>query len=374
MREFSCPFRVGFVGGAISSAVGYTHFNASRMDGHFTLVSGCFSRNQTENVNSGQLYGIPSEQIYSTWIDLIAAEKSNLDALIILTPIPSHKEIVVAALKSGLPVICEKALALSSEECDEIQKVLIETKGYLAVTLNYSGYPMVRQLREMVTEGCLGALQQIIIEMPQESFLRSESQPQAWRQRDYNIPTVSLDLGVHVHHLISFITSGKRPIKVTADQANYGKLPGIVDTVYGIAQYEDDLRVQMWWGKTALGHRNGLRIRVFGTKGGAEWTQMNPEFLYFSDNTGHCYTLDRACNEAKLAQSLRYNRFKAGHPSGFIEAFANLYTDIADDIAVFKSNSDLVNSFVYGVEHSKEGLAFMEAINLSANQSKWVSI
>jgi predicted dehydrogenase len=210
--------------------------------------------------------------------------------------------------------------------------------------------------------------------MPQEGFLRVNANPQDWRRKDYAVPTVSLDLGVHVHHLVDFLSGGLKPISLVGEQASYGQLSGIVDNVYCLARYENDLRVQAWWGKTALGHRNGLRVRVYGEKASAEWYQMDPEVLRWADNDGHHYLLDRGSGEAKTAQEPRYNRFKAGHPSGFIEAFANLYADFAQEIRGVGRAETIKNPYVYGAEHAREGMRVMEAISESAKRQSWVSL
>lgn len=374
VSAYLSPLNIGFIGGSLNSAVGYTHFNASRLDGQFRVVCGCFSRHIDQNERTASAYGIPQDRIYANWQLLLEKEKSNLDAIVVLTPTPSHAEIVIAALDAGYPVICEKSLGVSSEECGVIQSVLHQTRGFLAVTYNYSGYPMIRELRGMIDEGRLGRIQQIQIEMPQEGFQRQAANPQAWRCQDYSVPTVSLDLGVHVHHLVSFLTNGRKPLKVLGEHASYGKITGIVDNVYCLTRYEDDLRVQAWWGKTALGYRNGLRIRVFGSKASAEWYQMEPEDLRWSDDDGHHYMFDRGSTEAGVAKQLRYNRFKAGHPSGFIEAFANLYMDIADNLRAHKNGVPLVNPFVYGAAHSEDGLLFLEAVKASAINEIWISL
>jgi predicted dehydrogenase len=231
---------------------------------------------------------------------------------------------------------------------------------------------MVRELRRMISEGRFGSLQQIQIEMPQEGFLRVNANPQDWRRKDYAVPTVSLDLGVHVHHLVDFLSGGLKPISLVGEQASYGQLPGIVDNVYCIARYENDLRVQAWWGKTALGHRNGLRVRVYGEKASAEWYQMDPEVLRWADNDGHHYLLDRGSGEAKTAQEPRYNRFKPGHPSGFIEAFANLYADVASDIRQFQRIGRSTSPYVCGVENAPEGIRIMDLISVSSRTRSWV--
>lgn len=368
------PLRIAFIGGAINSAVGYTHFNASRLDGHFRVEAGCFSRNAKHNELTAQTYGVAADRIYDNWQQLFDAEKSNLDAVVILTPTPSHAEIAVAALAAGYPVICEKALGTSSEECRLIDAAVSQNNGYLAVTYNYSGYPMVRELQTMISEGRFGKIQQIHIEMPQEGFLRLGANPQDWRRNDALVPTVSLDLGVHIHHLVDFLTGGNKPQKVVGDQSSYGQFNGLIDNVYCLAQYQDELRVQAWWGKTALGQRNGLRIRVFGSVASAEWYQMQPEDLRWADNDGHYYVLDRGSSEAKTAQEPRYNRFKAGHPSGFIEAFANLYADIADDLRSFKKSKTRSNKYVHGTVVAEEGIRFLEKVSESAQVGSWINI
>jgi predicted dehydrogenase len=161
---------------------------------------------------------------------------------------------------------------------------------------------------------------------------------------------------------------------LVGEQASYGQLPGIIDNVYCIARYEQDVRVQAWWGKTALGHRNGLRVRVFGEKASAEWYQMNPEVLSWADNDGHHHLLDRGSGEAKTAQEPRYNRFKAGHPTGFVEAFANLYADFAEEIHGVIQRKRVCNPYVYGAEHSADGMRMMEAISISAKNQSWLPL
>jgi predicted dehydrogenase len=368
------PIELGFIGGSLSSAVGYTHFNASRLDGRFKVAAGCFSRDSELNSKTGRAFGLDNQRVYTNWQALLEAERGRLGALVVLTPTPSHLDVVLSALDLGYAVICEKALGTSSDECTRISSAVNQKGGYLAVTYNYSGYPMVRELRRMIGDGRFGLIQQIQVEMPQESFARLNAKPQAWRCRDYSVPTVSLDLGVHVHHLVHFLSGGLKPLSVVADQASYGALASVVDNVYCIARYEQDMRVQAWWGKTALGHRNGLRIRVYGEHASAEWFQMDPEVLRWADNVGHHYLLDRGSSEAIVAQEVRYNRFKAGHPSGFIEAFANLYVDFAEELAALRLGQRISSAYVFGANHASDGLRLMEAINKSSRLNTWVAL
>ena len=161
---------------------------------------------------------------------------------------------------------------------------------------------------------------------------------------------------------------------MVGDQGTYGHFSEIVDNVYCLAHYEDNIRVQSWYGKTALGNRNGLRIRVMGSLASAEWFQMQPEDLQLNQADGRRVLIDRGSDEADVARQLRYNRFKAGHPSGFIEAFANLYADIAACLRQVKSGGAASSAFVYGARESEEGLRFLEAISRSAHTRKWEAV
>lgn len=359
----SKELKVAFIGGGINSAVGQAHKIALQMDGNFELVAGCFSRDAETNFRTAEAWGVDSKRVYETYNELLSLEKGRLDAVLVLTPTPSHKEIVVECLMSGFLVVCEKSLAMSVREAEEIKACMDRYKGKLVVTYNYSGYPMLRELRERIRRGQLGKLEQILIEMPQEGFSRLNNQgaphiPQSWRLKDHSIPTLSLDLGVHLHQIINFL-SQEKPLEVIGFQSHFGNFKEVVDNVHCLASYTNGLVCNIWYGKTAFGYRNGLRIRVFGTEGAAEWLQMTPERLVFSDNKGRQFILDRASSDNIVANEKRYNRFKVGHPAGFIEAFANYYHDVADFIR--SSGADTGN--VFGLELALEGLEMLERLH-----------
>ena len=368
--------KLGIIGGALDSAVGRCHHIAAQMDGRFRIVAGCFSPNSGNNLATAMALDVPEARTYNDWRNFIQAERSQIDAVLLLTPTPMHAEMAVAALELKVPVISEKPMCVSSAEASTILAARDKNDGFVAVTYNYTGYPMVRELRGMIREGRLGRLTHVSAEMPQEGFLTlvgidsSKPIPQAWRLKDHFIPMVSLDLGVHLHHLIWFLT-GECPLEVTAMQQSQGHFEGLVDNIQCLARYTRDLPVQMWYGKTALGYANGLRIRIFGMEGSAEWVQMNPEFLVLNDNCGNSSVTSRSASGLKICNQERYTRFKAGHPSGFIEAFANYYYDIADWLLEFRSGKKSSHEMVAGLEIAKEGLIMMESISSSSLQKTW---
>lgn len=371
------PYEIAFIGGGVNSAIGEVHKAACQMDGRFKLVAGAFSTHHDVNCETAEVWGVEPARVYDDYRQMLESEKGKLDAVVVLAPTDAHKKIVTDALRAGFSVICEKSLATSVAEGERIASAVAETGGFFCTTYNYTGYPMIRELKQLIKDGCLGRIQQVQMEMPQEGFLRLGSdgtppKPQAWRLKDTVIPKISLDLGSHLHNMMHFLT-GETPIRIVADEATFGLFPQIVDNVGALVQYTSGVRAQIWFSKTALGNRNGLRIRVFGSKGSAEWFQLEPETLKTCDLFGNVHLRDRTGN-VKIANLQRYNRFKAGHPAGFIEAFANYYHDIADCLKQFRETGRFESEYVCDVKTSLEGLAMMEAAAVSAQSQKWETV
>lgn len=373
------PLSIAFIGGGTNSAVGRAHKTAIELDNKFVLKAGCFSQYPDINMDTAAVYRVAEERVYASIDDLITAEHDRVDAVVVLTPTPLHKDNVISCLNAGLPVICEKALALSSAEAQEIDTVLASNNGFLSVTYNYSGYPMLRELREMIASQQLGDIQQVHVEMPQEGFAKRDfsgkpTLPQEWRMEDRVLPMLSLDLGVHVHHLIRFLTQ-ERPLELVAAQNSFGAFGAVVDNSVCLIKYSNNIISNVWYSKSALGYRNGLRVRIFGSKGSAEWYQFEPEYLRVSDGHGKLSILDRSNYEMRAASLERYSRFKPGHPAGFVEAFANLYSDIADALKQYKvGNKVEFGGYVAGIDEAAEGLQMLEAVERSVKESKWVGV
>ncbi len=374
----SVPLKLGFIGGGINSAIGPAHFTSSMLDGRFAVTSGCFSRDERINQETAQRWNIDPKACFTNWQEYLVTAESSIDALCILTPIPDHCDMLIAALDRGIPVICEKALVSNTQEASKMRTRYGDSPYFLAVTYNYSGYPAVRLLRELVENGKLGTIQQVHLEMPLENYTRipvgqdEPARPQPWRQSDGVIPTLLLDLGVHLHHLLSFIT-GASAQKVMAQLNHFSTQPDIIDDARIWLECSDGLQANLWMSKTALGNRNGMRVRVFGDKGSAAWYQFNPEVLELTDVNGIRSEMDRGVENDILATPY-YNRFKAGHPSGYIEAFSNLYWDIADALHSYKATRQMNHPYVFGLDHSIDGLATLEAA-VEAHQNRcWVDV
>jgi predicted dehydrogenase len=370
--------QLGFIGGGLSSSIGPSHFSASRLDGRWQLVAGFFSHRKETSVATAKAWHISEDRVYESWKDFIESEKGKLDAVVVLAPTPDHLEIVLELVKNNVPVICEKPLVASLEEARHIQKTLTSAPGFLAVTYNYSGYPIVRELKERVANGELGQIVNLQFEMPQEGFMRLDAatgqlmKPQGWRLNDGVIPTICLDLGVHLHHLAHFIT-GKKVLKTAAKFSNNSTHQGLIDDIMMWLEFEGGMKGSFWMSKAALGHRNGLKLRVYGIKASAEWLQSEPEEMLLSYWDGTRVKLDRA-SATILCGEPRYNRYRAGHPSGFIEAFANLYGDIADALLAYRDSGQQETPYVFGLDHSMQGLELFTAAVEANNSGRWVDL
>ncbi|MFW6170794.1 MAG: Gfo/Idh/MocA family protein [Planctomycetota bacterium] len=373
----SQPLSLGFIGGSIDSAVGYTHLVSSTLDNRWSVPAGCFSTDPATNHQTARRYGVGSDRVYSSWPEMLVEERDRLDAVAVMTPTPSHGNIVKACLRAGYAVICEKALATHKSEAVAIAGIRDRTHGFLAVVYNYSGYPMVRELRRRIARGDLGKMLHFHVEMPQEGHIRTEvdgkrPKPQGWRLIDGCIPTVYLDLGVHLHQLSHYLLR-ESPLEVIADQESFGWFPEVIDNVQCLCRYSTGIQGHYWFGKSAIGHRNGLRLRVYGSQGSAEWCQAYPEDLILCYSNGRKEILDRA-SSVSVASARRYNRFKPGHPDGFIEAFANLYHDIADCLRDHQADKQWSSDEVFGVDLAIEGLSFFEAMVDSIRTRSWQSV
>lgn len=307
------------------------------MDGCFRLVGGCFSPDSIENQATAERWGVDPSRVYRDVSELIQAERGGDIAVAVLTPVFSHAPITTALLQGGFDIVSEKPLVADVSEAECLQSEARHSRSRLLVTFNYTGYPMIRELRARLERGDFGTVRQVRLTMQQESYVRRNQDgqpilPQPWRREDREIPTVSLDLGMHVVHLQHFLVP-QVPKTVSSRMSSFGQIGEVIDDVDIMYECDKGLFVHGWWSKAAAGHTNGLSVEVFGTEGSARWVQLDPEVLRLRSVSGVESLIHRGTLGNLLAGQPRFNRFKAGHPDGFIEAFANTYSDIATEFS-----------------------------------------
>jgi predicted dehydrogenase len=352
---------IGFLGGGITSAVGRAHKSAIAIDGQFDLVGGVFSRHEDTNKESATAYGLDERKAFESIDELIS--ETQLDLLAIITPSPVHKLGILRAAERKISVICEKPLVSSLSDWREVSDNWPKDK-HLFVVYNYTGYPMVREARSIIESRILGEPLQVIVEMPNDGFVRPpriagvQKPPQSWRLTDPIIPQAALDLATHAIQLVRFVTQ-EEVASAKANWANHTQFTGIKDTLQVIGTLTSSASFSIWTTKSAHGYRNGLNIRVLCERGSLKWTQTDPEHLTITDADRFNGVLDRS-NSTGEGYNPRYDRFKVGHPSGFIEALANYYGSVYEalthEVQVTQATS------VFGLNDSFEELSILEAL------------
>ena len=335
------PLKLVFLGGGVNSAIGRMHFISSQLDRKFEVVGGMFSRDRLIQESTESYYKI-NNPIHFGNLENFADKSDQFDAVVILTPTPLHYEAIEFMVKENIPIICEKAFVSNFNESKKVLDLLGSKPVKNLVTFNYTGFPMVRLMQHMVINGEIGKPVNIRIAMPQEGFVKINyttgkvNLPQPWRRKDGEVPTVLLDLAVHCLHLGSFITN-QNPSEVFARFKHHSQVESVIDDVEVLAEYPSEMLGSFWFTKSALGKQNGLSVEIYGTEGSLTWVQEFPNSLTFADKYGDIRVLKFGQN-LPIINEARYERFKPGHPSGFTEAFANLYWDASTYLMGESSN------------------------------------
>jgi predicted dehydrogenase len=374
--------RVGVVGGGEGSLIGQTHRIAMRFDDRYEIVAGVLSGDPVRSVRQGQALGVGRP--YGSLSEMIAGEKTiedGADVIAIMTPNDSHVSASVAALDAGYHVICDKPVANNLADARELAARVHASKKRFLVTYNYTGYPMVRQAREMIAANEIGEPHLVEVRYAQGNLSSPVEKAELSRQLKWRLdPTrggvnnLLLDIGTHAHHLATYVT-GRPYQSVYADVG--AALPGrsFDDTAMILGRLSGGLRIAMSVTKAATGAPQVFGIEVYGDKGGVRWEQGTPNALSVTRPDGPLETYGRATVGLKpLAQ--RSVRLPFNHPEGFREGFANIYADFADVIAAEMAGvAPPPQILAYpGIDDGVAGLAWVEACLRSSRDRAWVDI
>ncbi len=374
--------RLAVIGGGPGSFIGAMHRQAARLDDRYELVTGILSSDPARSKKAGLEIGIHPDRIYNSVDEMLRAEaarQDGADVVAIMTPNDSHYEYAVAALEQGFDVICDKPMTNTLQEAESLHKKVQETGLVFCLTHNYTGYPMVRQAKAMVEDGQLGIVRLIQVEYVQggkadeSKVIPADAIPWRYDPVRGGPSLVMGDIGTHAHNLTRFIT-GMEVAEVSAEAGTI--VPGrmIHDFAGALLRFENGARGSFWVTQAAAGVENCLRIRVSGTKGSLEWMQEIPQSLTFKPLHGPAQT--RTPNgPGTLPFAARSSRIVAGHPEGFHEGFANIYSDAAEAIAARRSGKD-ANPLALQFPNSRDGLMgvrFVNSVIESSNSNgKWV--
>lgn len=371
------------LGGGEGAFIGAVHRIAARLDDRYELVAAALSSHAERAASSAAAIHLPAERSYADWRELIRAEAARPDGaevVAIVTPNHLHAPMASAALQAGLHVICDKPLAVSLAEGEELARLAKAHDRVFALTHPYAGYPMVRHARQLVASGALGAIRLVQAEYQQDWLSRPEEQTgnkqAAWRADPQQAgPAGCLgDIGTHAYQLACFVT-GMAPSELAAELTSF--VPGRVldDHVQMMLRYANGARGLLWASQVAAGCENALRLRVFGTEASIAFDQEHPNELWFTPLGGAAQKLTRG--RADSAAARHAMRVPAGHPEGYLEAFAQVYSDAAELIhaRIEGRAADALALDVATVEEGVAGHRFIEAV-LQSNRldGRWVGL
>jgi predicted dehydrogenase len=374
--------RLGMVGGGPGAFIGAVHRLAARMDDHYELVAAALSSDPEKTISAARDLNIPRP--YRTFQEMAAAESKRgdgIEVVAIVTPNNVHYAPAKAFLEAGIHVICDKPITTTVEDALDLAKIVKRTGLVFGLTHNYTGTPMVRQAREMVQAGELGPIRLIQVEYVQDWLstpLERTGQKQAeWRTDPARSgPAGSLgDIGTHAFNLACFVT-GLTLEQVSADVSTF--VPGrrLDDNVHVMLRFNHGAKGGLWATQVAVGNENNLHLRVYGEKAGVEWRQEDPNVLIFTPlgQQRRIMTRGGPGTGKAVAHAIRV---PSGHPEGYLEAFAQLYSDLAEQItAKIENRAPNPDSLlVPGVQDGVDEMKFMNAVLESSRKgSAWTAV
>ena len=373
--------RIGMVGGGKDAFIGGVHRIALRLDGHYELVAGSFSSNFVNSKETGEKIGIARDRIYKTYQEMAEKEASRSDGIDVVSIVtPNHLHVPVAKIFAdvGINIICDKPLALTSEEAIELKNIIENKKLIFALTHNYTGYPMIRHARSLIQKGDLGSIRVIQAEYPQD-WLTTKVEDSGLKQAEWRTdPNRSGrggcigDIGTHAFNLIRFV-SGLEVEELSSDIHTFVKGRLLDDNAQIMLRFKGNAKGSIWSSQVAVGNENNLKIRIYGEYAGIEWKQEDPNYLYFTKFGLPTQKITRGGSGAS-DEANQVTRIPPGHPEGYLEGFANIYSDVSRELFAKINNQNYDNSknCYPTINDGIEGMKFIEAVlDSSKNNSKW---
>ncbi|MEH6520858.1 Gfo/Idh/MocA family protein [Sulfitobacter sp.] len=375
------PIRLGMVGGGNDAFIGGVHRIASRIDGRFELVAGALSSTAEKSKASGAALGLDADRCYGDFAEMAKREarlKNGIEAVAIVTPNHVHYPSAREFLKRSIHVICDKPLTSTLADAKKLVAAAEKSDAHFILTHNYTGYPMVRQARAMVAEGALGKIRVVQAEYPQDWLttpLESEGLKQAeWRTDPARSGAGGCvgDIGTHAYNLAGFV-SGLTLESLAADLTSFVEGRRLDDNVHVMLRYIGGAKGMLWSSQVAPGNENALKLRVYGEKGGLEWSQEDPNYLWFTPH-GEPKRLLTRNGAGAHGVNQAVSRIPPGHPEGYLEGFANIYNEAADLITAAR-DGNTIEHMLPTVHDGLDGVTFIDAcVRSSARNAAWVKV
>jgi predicted dehydrogenase len=371
------------VGGGEGAFIGAVHRIASRIDDHYVFVAGALSATPEKARRSGEALGLDPDRNYPDYETMAREEAKRpdgIEAVAIVTPNHLHAGPTYAFLKAGVHVICDKPLTVSLAEARRMKAAVDKSGLVFALTHNYTGYPLVRRMQEMVRGGELGEIRLVQVEYPQ-GWLSTSVETTGHRGAEWRTDPARSgaggalgDIGTHAFNLADYVT-GLDVSELSADLSSFGAGRKLDDNVQVMLRYASGARGALWASQVAAGEENELRLRVYGTKGGVNWVQSNPNVLLWTPLGKSTRIVTRGGPDAAGAAE-RVTRVPAGHPEGYLEGFATIYSEVALAIEAARAGRKPPKGANFPtIDDGVKGLAFIEAaVKSSKANAKWVKV
>jgi predicted dehydrogenase len=376
LRHTGGRIRLGMVGGGEGAFIGAVHRIATRIDDHYQLVAGALSSTPEKALRSGRALGLDPKRIYSDYAEMARRERNlpdGIEAVSIVTPNHLHAPVATAFIKAGIHVICDKPLTTTLAEAIELRTLVKKSGLVFVLTHNYTGYAMVRQAREMIQGGELGEIRIVQIEYPQD-WLTESLESTGHKQADWRTDPARSgaggcvgDIGTHAYNLADFVT-GIPVTEILAELTSFVPKRRLDDNAQILLRYATGARGSLWASQVAPGNENNLKLRVYGSKGGLEWHQEQPNQLYWSPFGEPTRRLSRGGAGVGVTAT-RVSRIPAGHPEGYLEGFATIYTEAAAAIRAARHGKRPVNAVMFPtIDDGVKGVAFIAAAVTSSRR------
>ena len=382
-EKFTGRIRLGMVGGGQGAFIGAVHRIAARLDDRYEFVAGALSSDAERAKASGIELGLRDDRSYGSYEEMAQREaglEDGIEAVAIVTPNHMHFPVAKAFLQRGIHVICDKPLTTTLRDAKKLAELVEKSGKVFALTHNYTGYPMMRQAREMVAKGELGDIRLIYAEYVQD-WLTTRLEDSGHKQAEWRTDPARSgaggsvgDIGTHAYNIACFV-SGLDAESLSADLTSFVKGRKVDDNVHVMLRYPNGARGMLWASQVAPGNENNLTLRVYGTKAGLEWCQENPNNLWVGQ-LGQPKRLVTRGGAGAGAAAARVTRVPPGHPEGYLEGFATIYREAADAIVAARKGKRADKGVLFPtVEDGVKGVAFIEAcIKSSSRNAAWVKL
>ncbi len=355
--------KLAIIGGGYDSTIAKVHLRSILATNKYEIICGCFSKNKKKNFKNSKFYNLSKDKIYNNLKKLLRLEYKNIDLALVLTPPNKRDEIYYQLANKKIGIISEKPFEGNSIAAKKVYKYILKKKIFFTSTYNYLGYPAIMEIKPLLKR--IGKIKNFILEMPQQSATLKNKKLKKWRTIDKTIPNLHLDLASHLLSLVIYFFN-QLPEMVNSFES---KNKNYIENAYTWLKFKKFIG-QFWFSKNSTGKKNELSIKIFGLKGGIEWSHGNPEEIIFYDNNGNKEIISRLSRKTKYLKDNNLFTYSAGHPSGFLDAFINIYEQIYKLNKKEKSSTNIL----LNLKNNVDIVSVLDSICKSSNKKTWQKV